>query len=70
MPLPGPRTDTGGVVLEAFEAGQAFHVGTEVPQSVLGEVNVVGSGEEIVGAEGGGPGRGPAGGQGGDGPAA
>src|ERR687890_299005 len=59
-----PRRDARGVVFEAFEAGQAFHVGAEFLQGVLGEVDVVGSGDEVVGAQGRGPGRGSPGRQG------
>src|SRR5215210_9501440 len=64
QPLPHPIRDARGVVPEAFEAGEAFHVRSEVSQGVPGEVNVVRPGEEVVGPEGGGPGSGPAGGQG------
>src|SRR5918995_868638 len=64
QPLPHPNRDARGVVPEAFEAGQAFHVWPEVSQGVPGEVNVVRPGEEVVGTEGGGPGSGSAGGQG------
>src|SRR5215212_4488660 len=56
-PLLYSRRDARGVVFEAFETGEAFDVGTEVSQGVLGEVDVVGSRDEVVGAEGRGPGR-------------
>jgi hypothetical protein len=49
-PLLHSRRDTCGVVLEAFEAGEAFDVGAEVLQGVLGEVDVVGPGDEVMGA--------------------
>src|SRR5918995_3877917 len=59
-PFSGPslhsRRDACGVVREAFEAGEAFDVGAEVLQGILGEVDVVGTDDEVVGTEGGGPG--------------
>ncbi len=49
------------MILEAFEAGQAFDVRPQILQGALREVDVVGPGQEVVGTEGGGPGCGTAG---------
>src|SRR5215211_767291 len=54
---PQPYPDALGVVLEAFEARQPLDVRSQCAQRLRAEVNVVGAGGEVVGAEGRGPGR-------------